>query len=91
MARRGRLEQAETLTEARALRRAELSQRQVAKQLGVARSTLQGWNARAAASDCPPALAQFLKSPEGALTLTRIDPPLLAKTDPPTFAGILIG
>ena len=25
------------------------------------------------------------------LTLTRIDPPLLAKTDPPKFAGILIG
>jgi hypothetical protein len=55
MARRGRLEQAETLTEARALRRTELSERQVAKQLGVARSTLQGWKARPGASDCPAA------------------------------------
>ena len=71
MARRGRLEQAKTLAEAGTLRRAELSQRQVAKQLGVARSTLQGWNARAAASDCPPALAQFLESPEGVQWLHR--------------------
>jgi hypothetical protein len=43
----------------------------MAKPLGVARSTLQGWNARAAASDCPPALARFLESPEGVQWLHR--------------------
>jgi len=71
MARQGRLEQARTLNEARALGSAEFSERQLAKQLGVARSTLQGWKARAEASDCPTALAQFVESPEGVQWLHR--------------------
>ena len=33
----------------------------------------------------------FCGAKQSALTLTRIAPPVLTKTDPPKFAGIVIG
>jgi hypothetical protein len=71
MGRRGRLEQASKLTEVQALRSIGLSERQTAERLGVARSTLREWSTRAQPGDCPAALAEFLKSPEGVEWLHR--------------------
>ena len=71
MERRGRPERAEKLTAARALLEAGLSHRQLAEQVGVARSTLQDWAARLPPSDCPAGLADFLQSPQGVQWLHR--------------------
>jgi hypothetical protein len=71
MARRGRLERAEKLIATSALLKAGLSYRQLAEQVGVARSTLRDWTARLPPSDCPAALADFLQSPQGVQWLHR--------------------
>lgn len=71
MARRGRLERAEKRSQASVLLEAGLSHRQLAEQVGIARSTLQDWTARQPPSDCPAALVDFLQTPQGVQWLHR--------------------
>ncbi len=52
--------------------REEQSQRQFAKQKGVARSTLQYWLARKASIDDSPAVVDFMESPDGITFLHRL-------------------
>ncbi len=47
-------------------------QRQVAEQLGVARSTLQHWQQRKARVEAEPAVVAFFESPEGLVFLQRL-------------------
>ena len=71
MSRRNRLERAETLKAADACSAAGRTQRQVAAEVGVARSTLQGWGA-GSADAVPEALAAFVATPEGVQWLHRM-------------------
>ncbi len=48
------------------------SQRQVAEQLGVPRSTLQHWRQRQARLEAEPAVVRFFESPEGLMFLHRL-------------------
>ena len=48
------------------------SQRQVAEQLGVARSTLQYWQQRQARLEAEAAVVRFFESPEGLVCLHRL-------------------
>lgn len=70
-ARRARHRQAATLAEVQSGLAQGCSQRELSEQLGVARSTLQGWLAREPAADVPAALAQFYASEEGVQWLRR--------------------
>ena len=70
--RRNRLERAEKLVTAEARLSAGQTQRNVAVELGVARSTLQDW-CRASSANAPPAaLAAFVATPEGVRWLRRM-------------------
>ena len=72
MRRRSRLERVEQLTMAKAGLHAGHSQRQVAAQLGVARSTLQDWCLPAAVGgEAPAALRAFVQTPDGVRWLQR--------------------
>ncbi len=71
MAPASRRELAEKLSKARAGLRAGCSQRQMAAQLKVARSTLQDWHNRPAPQQAPAALAAFIETPEGVEWLHR--------------------
>ena len=72
MRRRSRLERVEQLTMAKAGLHAGHSQRQVAAQLGVARSTLQDWCLPAAVGgEVPAALQAFVQTPDGVRWLQR--------------------
>jgi len=72
MRRCSRLERVEQLTTAKAGLHAGHSQRQVAAQLGVARSTLQDWCLPAAVGgEVPAALQAFVQTPDGVRWLQR--------------------
>ena len=72
MRRCSRLERVEQLTTAKAGLHAGHSQRQVAAQLGVARSTLQDWCLPAAVGgEAPAALQAFVQTPDGVRWLQR--------------------
>lgn len=72
MRRCSRLERVEQLTTAKAGLHAGHSQRQVAAQLGVARSTLQDWCLPAAVGgEAPAALRAFVQTPDGVRWLQR--------------------
>lgn len=72
MRRCSRLERVEQLTAAKAGLHAGHSQRQVAAQLGVARSTLQDWCLPAAVGgEVPAALQAFVQTPDGVRWLQR--------------------
>lgn len=72
MRRCSRLERVEPLTTAKAGLHAGHSQRQVAAQLGVARSTLQDWCLPAAVGgEVPAALQAFVQTPDGVRWLQR--------------------
>lgn len=72
MRRCSRLERVERLTTAKAGLHAGHSQRQVAAQLGVARSTLQDWCLPAAVGgEVPAALQAFVQTPDGVRWLQR--------------------
>lgn len=72
MRRYSRLERVEQLTAAEAGLRAGHSQRQMAAQLGVARSTLQDWCLPAAVGgEAPAALRAFVQTPDGVRWLQR--------------------
>lgn len=70
--RRWRLERAEQLGAAEARLAAGQPQRQVAADLGVARSTLQDWCKPAQVGAAPAALAAFVHTPEGVQWLHRV-------------------
>lgn len=69
--RRSRLERAGQFTQAESALCAGRSQRQVAVQLGVARSTLQEWCTDRPSGQAPAALAAFIETPEGVEWLHR--------------------
>lgn len=69
--RRSRLERAGQFTQAESALCAGRSQRQVAMQLGVARSTLQEWCTDRPSGQAPAALAAFIETPEGVEWLHR--------------------
>ncbi len=69
---RNRLERAEKLMAAETRLSAGQTQRQVAAELGVARSTLQGWRRASARDAVPAALAAFIATPEGVRWLQRM-------------------
>lgn len=72
MRRCSRLERVEQLTAAETGLHAGRSQRQVAAQLGVARSTLQDWCLPAAVGgEAPAALQAFVQTPDGVRWLER--------------------
>jgi transposase-like protein len=70
--RRDRLERAEKLEAAEARLAAGKTQRQVAEELGVARSTLQDWRRASSPGGVPEALAAFTATPEGVRWLQRM-------------------
>jgi transposase-like protein len=70
--RRDRLERAEKLAALEACLCAGQTQRQIAADLGVARSTLQGWSQASSAKAAPEALAAFVTTPEGVHWLHRM-------------------
>jgi hypothetical protein len=70
--RRSRLERAEQLGAATVRLAAGQTQRQVAAELGVARSTLQEWNKPVAAGAAPAALAAWMETPEGVRWLHQL-------------------
>jgi transposase-like protein len=70
--RRDRLERAEKLEVAEARLAAGKTQRQVAEELGVARSTLQDWRRASSLDGVPEALAAFTATPEGVRWLQRM-------------------
>lgn len=73
MERWSRTEQVMKLSEAEALARSqEVSERQQAAQLEVARTTLQYWRERQAAMEAPEAVVTFFASPEGLALLHRL-------------------
>ena len=72
MTRRTRLEQAEHIAVAEARRAAGETQRGVAADLGVPRSTLQAWCKGAPRGDPPAALTAFARTPEGVSWLHRL-------------------
>ncbi|MCP4823669.1 MAG: transposase, partial [Shimia sp.] len=69
---RNRLERAEKLVAAEARMSAGQTQRHVAEELGVARSTLQDWRRASSANAVPAALAVFIATPEGVRWLHRM-------------------
>lgn len=71
MGRVSRLEQASRLQQATAGVEAGRSQREVARELGVARSNLQDWHRRAEQTQAPAALVAFVESAEGVQWLRR--------------------
>jgi transposase-like protein len=60
-----RLEQATQRDRARACLETQCSQREVAQELGVARSSMQDWHRQAERSEAPAALVAFVESGEG--------------------------
>ncbi len=70
--RRSRLERAEQLQRAETRWAAGQPQRQVAADLGVARSTLQDWRRADPVGAAPAALAAFARTPEGVRWLHRV-------------------
>lgn len=70
--RRSRRERAEQLEAAGARLAVGRTQRQVAADLGVARSTLQDWCRPVPIDDAPAALAAFVRTPEGVRWLHRL-------------------
>jgi len=70
--RRNRLERAEKLVAAETRFSAGQTQRQIAADLGVARSTLQDWQRASSADAVPAALAAFIATPEGVGWLHRM-------------------
>lgn len=70
--RRNRLERAAKLGAVEARLSAGQTQRQSAAELGVARSTLQGWSRATAARAVPETLAAFVTTPEGVHWLHRV-------------------
>ena len=72
MTRRTRLEQAEHLAAAEARLAAGETQRAVATDMGVARSTLQGWCRDVPGGDPPAGLTAFARTPEGIAWLQRL-------------------
>ena len=72
MIRRDRLERAEKLEAAEVRLAAGKTQRQVAEELGVARSTLQDWRRASSPGGVPEALAAFAATPEGVRWLQRM-------------------
>jgi transcriptional regulator with XRE-family HTH domain len=72
MKHRSRLERAEQLGVAAAALAAGLSLREVATELGVARSTLRGWRAMVPLDGMPPEVAAGLSTPAGARWLHRL-------------------
>jgi hypothetical protein len=74
MERWSRTEQVMKLSEAEALARSQevVSERQQAAQLEVARTTLQYWRERQAATEAPEAVVTFFASPEGLALLHRL-------------------
>lgn len=65
MTRRSRLEQAEHIAAAETRLAAGETQRAVATDMGVARSTLQGWCRDVTGGDPPAGLTVFVRTPEG--------------------------
>lgn len=72
MARRTRRERAEKLDQAQARLAQGQTQRGVAQQMGVPRSTLQGWLDAGPGGEVPAALAQFCATAEGVAWLHRL-------------------
>ena len=72
MRRRSRLERAEQLQRAETRWAAGQPQRQVAADLGVARSTLRDWRRADPVGAAPAALAAFARTPEGVRWLHRV-------------------
>ncbi|MBP6734628.1 MAG: hypothetical protein KA142_08075 [Chromatiaceae bacterium] len=72
MTRRTRLEQAEHLAAAEARLAAGETQRAVATDMGVARSTLQGWCRDVPGGDPPAGLTAFARTPDGIEWLHRL-------------------
>ena len=72
MIRRSRLERAEQLETATARLAAGQPQRQVAADLGLARSTLQDWCKPVAVGAAPAALAAWVETPEGVRWLHQL-------------------
>lgn len=70
--RRNRLERAEKLAAVETRLSAGQKQRQVASELGVARSTLQDWRRASHGDAMPAALAAFVGTPEGVRWLRRM-------------------
>jgi len=72
MTRRTRLEQAEHIAAAEARLAAGETQRGVAADMGVARSTLQGWCRDVPGGDPPAGLTSFARTPDGVAWLHRM-------------------
>ena len=72
MTRRTRLERAESVAIAETRRAAGATHRAVAAELGVARSTLQGWCREVPRGDPPTSLAAFVRTPDGVSWLHRL-------------------
>lgn len=72
MRRRTRLERAQELGQAEALRQSGASQREAAQTLGIARGTLHDWRTTAPTQPVPAALAAFVETPEGVEWLWRL-------------------